>query len=309
MVFYSMPSLMNYKIAALYHFVAIADAPAMQEQLRQELAELDLCGTLLVAPEGINGTLAGSPPAIDALIQRLHQLFALPYDAVKYSEAEEKPFKRLKVRLKKEIITFKQAAADPTKICGTYVEAKDWNHLLADPDVTVLDTRNRYETMIGTFMGAADPAIETFTEFADYVREHLDPAKHKKIAMYCTGGIRCEKASAFMKAEGFEEVYHLKGGILKYLETIPADQSRWQGDCYVFDRRMAVGHGLKPAAYAMCFSCGLPLTAEDKQHPHYEEGVACHHCYAKTSAADKDRFRMRHRYLIQEDSMEEDTTP
>jgi UPF0176 protein len=223
----------------------------------------------------------------------------LPREDVKFSSSETKPFQRLKIRLKKEIITFNQSAADPTVRVGTYVTPEKWNALLDDPEMVVLDTRNKYETMIGTFAHAQDPQIETFTEFADYVREHLDPQKHKKIAMYCTGGIRCEKASAFMLAEGFSEVYHLKGGILKYLEQVEPELSRWQGECYVFDRRVAVGHGLSTGRFAMCYTCGTPLTEGDKTHPHYEEGVSCAHCLEETTEEDKARFRMRQRQIVE----------
>jgi len=251
----------------------------------------------LVAPEGINGTLAGSQANIESLLAILHTQTGLPLEDVKFSYADEKPFNRLKVRLKREIITFKQPSADPSRVVGTYVAPQDWNALLDDPETILLDTRNRYETKVGLFVGAQDPQIDTFTEFADYVRTNLDPQRHKKIAMYCTGGIRCEKASAFMRAEGFEEVYHLKGGILKYLETVAPDQSRWKGECYVFDRRMAVGHGLTTGRFTMCFTCGAPLTVEDKAHENYEEGVSCAGCFVETSADDKARYRMRHRQI------------
>jgi UPF0176 protein len=218
-------------------------------------------------------------------------------DDVKFSEAPEKPFQRLKLRLKREIITFQQDKANPHQMPGTYVAPRDWNNLIADPEITLVDTRNVYETMIGAFKGAADPGIERFTDFAGYVRSNLDPAKNKKIAMYCTGGIRCEKAAAFMRAEGFEEVYHLKGGILKYLEEVPAEESLWRGECYVFDRRVAVGQNLTTGRYAMCFSCGYALAEADREHPHFEEGVSCAHCHTRTSDDDKARFRMRQQQL------------
>ncbi|MFY9287275.1 MAG: rhodanese-related sulfurtransferase [Alphaproteobacteria bacterium] len=284
---------MNYTIAALYRFVTINDTAALRAELKPAFAALDICGTLLIAPEGINGTLAGSKNSIDQMLALLEKHTGLPGRDVKFSFAPEKPFKRLKIRLKREIITFNQPQANPNTLAGTYVEPQDWNKLISDPEVVVLDTRNMYETVIGTFQKAQDPKTECFTDFADYVRENLDPSKHKKIAMYCTGGIRCEKASAFMRAEGFDEVYHLKGGILKYLETIPADESQWNGDCYVFDRRVSVGHGLATGKHTMCFCCGYPVSAQDKEHPFYEEGVSCPHCFDKRSDADKERFRMR----------------
>ncbi len=286
---------MTYIIAALYHFTTIADAPALRARLRDEFAALGLCGSLLIAPEGINGTLAGSRSAIDAMLDILKAEVGLKREDVKFSESAEKPFNRLRIRLKREIITFNQPAANPNVIKGEYVAPREWNALIADPEVTVLDTRNSYETAIGTFKNAADPGIQTFTAFADYVRQNLDPKRHRKIAMFCTGGIRCEKASAFMKAEGFAEVYHLKGGILKYLEEIPAEESLWQGECYVFDKRMAVSHGLKAGHYSMCCCCGRPLAHADKTHPHYEEGVSCHSCYDTRTEDDRKRFRTRQR--------------
>ena len=291
---------MTYTVAALYRFTPVAMPADLRTRLLPEFARLGICGSLLVATEGVNGTLAAATEdAINAMLDLLNREVGIIRDDVKFSTAPEKPFNRLKIRLKKELITFQQPAADPTKICGTYVAPKDWNNLISDPEVVVLDTRNVYETIIGTFDKAQDPHIEKFTDFAGYVRENLDPKKHKKIAMYCTGGIRCEKASAFMMSEGFEEVYHLKGGILKYLEEVPAEQSKWNGECYVFDRRMAVGHGLTTGNYSMCFCCGYPLAVEDKAHPHFEDGVSCAHCHDKSSEADKVRFRARHRQLTQ----------
>lgn len=288
---------MNYTVAAFYQFTPLPDAPARRLALKEALTPLGLCGTLLVAPEGINGTLAGSVEAIDALLTLLHAEVGLPRAAVKFSHAPEKPFPRLKVRLKREILTFGQPQADPSVQTGTPVAPQDWNALLADPAVLLLDTRNAYETRLGSFAGATDPGLSQFTDFVDYARQTLNPARHTKIAMFCTGGIRCEKASSFLLSEGFAEVYQLEGGILKYLEDVPAAESRWQGDCYVFDHRMAVGPGLSTGEYAMCFACGEALTEADRTHPHFEEGASCHLCYARTSDADKARFRMRHTHL------------
>lgn len=285
---------MPYTIAAFYRFTPIGDAEALRLELKQKLTLLDLCGTLLVAPEGINGTLAGTEGAIDAMLEMLRGATGLPREEVKFSEAAEKPFNRLKIRLKREIITFHQPDANPSVQVGTRVAAKDWNALIVDPDVLLLDTRNRYETRLGSFEEAVDPGIEQFSDFADFVRQNLDATRHQKVAMFCTGGIRCEKASSFMLQEGFSEVYHLKGGILKYLEEISAPDSRWRGDCYVFDHRMAVGQGLSTGRYEMCFSCGEALTAADRSEPQFEEGVSCPLCYERTSQADKARFRMRH---------------
>ena len=288
---------MTYKIAALYLFIPVADPAELKQKFLQELSPLQLCGTLLIAPEGINGTLAGSELAIKELLISLNNNTGLSQKDVKFSYSEEKPFNRFKIRLKREIVTFNQPHVNPNLRVGTYIEPDQWNTLIEDPDVTVIDTRNKYETLIGTFKNAIDPKIDSFTEFSDYVRENLDPKKHKKIAMFCTGGIRCEKASSFMLAEGFESVFHLKGGILKYLEEIPKEQSRWQGDCYVFDRRMAVGHGLTTGHYSMCYCCGYPLSDKDKTHNLYEEGVSCAHCYEKTSSENKSNYRMRHKQL------------
>ena len=288
---------MTYTIAALYLFIPVADPAELKQKFLQELSPLQLCGTLLIAPEGINGTLAGSELAIQELLISLNNNTGLSQKDVKFSHSEEKPFNRFKIRLKREIVTFNQPHVNPNLRVGTYIEPDQWNTLIEDPDVTVIDTRNKYETLIGTFKNAIDPKIDSFTEFSDYVRENLDPKKHKKIAMFCTGGIRCEKASSFMLAEGFESVFHLKGGILKYLEEIPKEQSRWQGDCYVFDRRMAVGHGLTTGHYSMCYCCGYPLSDKDKTHNLYEEGVSCAHCYEKTSFENKSNYRMRHKQL------------
>lgn len=290
---------MNYIVAALYRFLTVNDPVALRDQLKPAISELGICGTLLIAPEGINGTLAGSSEAIDKMLTLLHLKTGLPKSEVKFSTASIKPFKRLKIRLKREIITFQQPEADPNKISGTYVTAEDWNALISQSDVVVLDTRNSYETALGTFRGAFDPKIDRFSDFTGYVRHHLDPKKHKKIAMFCTGGIRCEKASSFMRLEGFEEVYHLQGGILKYLEVVPEDQSLWQGDCYVFDKRMAVGLGLTTGRYSMCFSCGAALNEEGTKHTLYEKGASCEHCHALTSESDKERFRMRQQQITE----------
>jgi UPF0176 protein len=233
---------MTYTIAAFYRFVTLADPAGLREELRGLFSEEDLCGTILIAGEGVNGTVAGSAAVIDRLLALLREKTGLERDEVKFASAEERPFGRLKFQVKQEIIAFRRAAVDPTQ-AGAYVMPQDWNALIADPEVLVLDTRNRYEVELGTFAEAVDPGIETFSDFVGYVRENLDPAKHRKVAMFCTGGIRCEKASAFLLQEGFGEVYHLKGGILKYLEEIPAETSAWRGTCFVFDRRSAVDHG------------------------------------------------------------------
>jgi UPF0176 protein len=240
---------MPINVAAFYQFAALPDFRELREPLRAICAELKLRGSVLLAHEGINGTLAGRPAAIAALVEELRQgsLFGGRLDRLelKFSTAAAMPFRRLKIRLKKEIVTLGDAATDPTRQVGVYVEPTDWNALIATPDTLVIDTRNAFEVAMGTFAGALDPGIESFGQFKEYAARHLDPAKHRKIAMFCTGGIRCEKASAYLLARGFAEVYHLKGGILKYLEGVPEAESRWRGECFVFDDRVALGHGLR----------------------------------------------------------------
>jgi UPF0176 protein len=226
-------------VAAFYRFFALQDPARLQAELQSAFTEDQLLGTLLIAPEGINGTLAGAAEVIDRLLSLLAERTGLDRSAVKFSSAEENPFGRLKFKVKQEILAFRRAVVDPAKN-GTYVAPKDWNALIAEPDVLLLDTRNTYETEVGTFRGAIDPKIETFSEFVTYARNQLDPAKQRKVAMFCTGGIRCEKASAFLLQEGFAEVYHLEGGILRYLEEVPVEESAWTGECFVFDRRRGV---------------------------------------------------------------------
>ncbi len=241
---------MTYRVAAFYRFVSLGDIktdlPALQTAVKAFCVARNIYGTTLIAPEGVNGTMAGLPDDLDAFVAMMEEKFAIASQGeLKFSTAEEKPFQRIKIRLKKEIITLKRPEADPTRIVGKYVDPKDWNALIADPEVILIDTRNAYETEVGIFKGAIDPNIDVFTQFPEFVEQNLDPKKHKKVAMFCTGGIRCEKASAYMLANGFENVYHLKGGILKYLEDIPESQSQWDGGCYVFDDRCVLGHGLK----------------------------------------------------------------
>jgi UPF0176 protein len=240
---------MPYEVAAFYQFVALPDYRELREPLRASCADLGLKGSVLLAAEGINGTLAGSEDGIAALVEELQRgaLFGGRLDnlELKYSRAEAMPFGRMKVRLKKEIVALGDKAADPTRQVGTYVDPSDWNALIASPDALVIDTRNAFEVAMGTFEGAVDPQIASFGQFRDFAAQQLDPARHKKIAMFCTGGIRCEKASALLLAQGFAEVYHLKGGILKYLEDVPEAESRWRGECFVFDERVALGHGLR----------------------------------------------------------------
>ena len=288
---------MEYKVAALYRFVTLTDLPGLQAEIKAACNELEICGTLLLAPEGINGTIAGLPENLDKIISILDEKLEVTKGELKYSDTEKKPFLRMKVRLKKEIITMKAPEADPNIFVGDYVSAEDWNDVINDPEVTVLDTRNDYETRVGIFKNALDPDIETFTEFKDYVEKHLDPTKQKKIAMYCTGGIRCEKASAYMLSKGFETVYHLKGGILKYLEDIPEEESMWEGECFVFDHRVGITHGLKEGNYAVCFGCREPLSPEEQAHPAYEKGVSCPYCINSLSEERINALRMRHKHM------------
>lgn len=281
-------------VAALYRFVSLTDLPALQAEIKAACDDNDICGTLLIASEGINGTIGGIGEKLDAVIDLLDRLCGVRGGELKYSSSTGKPFLRMKVRVKKEIITMAAPEADPTKLVGTYVEPEDWNALIADPDVTLIDTRNDYETAVGIFKGAVDPDIQKFTDFKNFVAKKMDPEKQKKIAMFCTGGIRCEKASSYMLAHGFEEVYHLKGGILKYLETIPENQSAWNGECFVFDRRVAVGHGLTEGNHDICYGCRFPLKDGDKESPLYEEGVSCPRCHAELTQHKIAALRMRH---------------
>ena len=243
---------MPYKVAAFYQFAALPDLRCLREPLRAICTRLGLKGSVLLAQEGINGTLAGSPEAIAALVEDLQRgaLFGGRLDnlELKFSHAAVMPFARLKIRLKKEIVTLGDTAADPTRQVGIYVDPADWNALIAEPDTLVIDTRNAFEVAIGTFEGALDPGIRSFGQFKEFAARHLDPVKHQRIAMFCTGGIRCEKASAYLLSRGFAEIYHLKGGILKYLEGVPETESRWRGECFVFDDRVALGHGLRERA-------------------------------------------------------------
>jgi UPF0176 protein len=266
-------------VAAVYKFVKLADSASLREPLLAQCDALGITGTLLLAEEGINGTIAGTRSGIDNILAYLRSDPRLGDLEHKESFAEHPPFYRMKVKLKKEIVTMGVPGIDPTERVGRYVKPEDWNALIRDPDVLLVDTRNDYEVDVGTFKGAVDPRITTFREFPDYVKRNFDPEKQPRVAMFCTGGIRCEKASAYMLQQGFPEVYHLQGGILKYLENIPAERSLWQGECFVFDQRVAVGHGLAPGHYELCYGCSRPITAEEKSSPKYQAGVSCPNCY------------------------------
>jgi UPF0176 protein len=264
---------------------------------------LDCCqraeikGTILLAREGINGTIAGSRDGIDQVLAYLRSDSRFASLVHKESYDDHMPFYRMKVKLKNEIVTMGVDGIDPNELVGRYVKPADWNALVNDPDVIVLDTRNDYEVGIGTFKGSLDPKTTTFRGFPEFVRENLDPSRNKKVAMFCTGGIRCEKASAFMLNEGFEEVYHLEGGILKYLEDIPADESTWEGECFVFDNRVAVNQALEKGQYDQCYGCRHPITEQDKLSDHYEKGVCCPGCYASLSEDQKMRFSERQKQI------------
>lgn len=271
-------------VAAFYKFVRLPDFAQKLEPLLSCCEARGVKGTILLAEEGINGTIAGSRESIDAVISFLKADSRLADLEYKESFADSQPFGRMKVRLKKEIVTIGLPEIDPNAQVGTYVSPKDWNDVIRDPEVIVIDTRNDYEVSIGTFKQAKNPQTASFREFPEYVHNHLDPTKHKKVALFCTGGIRCEKASSLMLSQGFQEVYHLKGGILKYLEEIPESESLWEGECFVFDERIAVKHGLKPGTYDMCSACGHPISKADQLSPQYQEDVSCPYCFKDASA-------------------------
>ena len=286
-------------VAALYQFTRFEDRAAVQAPLQALCDTHDIKGTLLVAHEGINGTVAGSHAAIDTLITHIRTLPGCAAIEVKYSGADTMPFHRMKVRLKKEIVTMGIDTVDPLSIVGTYVAPHDWNALISDPDTIVIDTRNDYEVATGTFAGAIDPETPSFRDFPAWFRAEreklLGTGKQPKVAMFCTGGIRCEKSTAFLKAEGVENVFHLEGGILKYLETVPEEESLWQGECFVFDQRVTVGHGLALGSYELCHACRRPLSAEDRASSLYEEGVTCAACHDERTDEQRVRYRERHK--------------
>ncbi|WP_183410132.1 rhodanese-related sulfurtransferase [Litorivivens lipolytica] len=284
-------------VAALYRFVTLDDFEALREPLLEVCTRHGVRGTLLLAHEGINGTIAGSREGIDAVIAWLRSDERMAALSWKESYDSAQPFYRMKVKLKKEIVTMGVEGIDPNDVVGTYVKPSDWNALISDPEVLLIDTRNDYEVEIGTFKGAVDPHTKTFREFPDYVSQNVDPGKHKKVAMFCTGGIRCEKASSYMKQQGFEEVYHLEGGILKYLEEVPEEQSLWQGECFVFDNRVTVKHDLSAGSFDQCHGCRRPISDEDKQSEFYEKGVACPHCFDELTDDQKKRFRERQKQV------------
>lgn len=284
-------------VCAMYKFVALDNYKEMRQPLLDVMEKNNIKGTLLLAHEGINGTISGTREAIDNLLDYLNSDIRINPISSKESIDSIQPFYRTKVKLKKEIVTMGVDDIDPRKTVGTYVQPSQWNTLIADPDVTVIDTRNDYEIQIGTFEHAVNPKTASFREFPQYVKDHLDPGKNKKVAMFCTGGIRCEKSTAYLKQQGFEEVYHLQGGILKYLEEVPQSESLWKGDCFVFDNRVAVDHELKKSHYEACYACRLPITAEDKSSEQYEPGVSCPNCFGQHTDEQIARFREREKQV------------
>ena len=282
-----------FTVAALYKFIPFHDPAALKPALETVARDNGVRGTILLAKEGINGTIAGPRSGIDAVLAHIRALPGCGDLDWKESTASEMPFQRMKVRLKREIVTMGQPDVDPTAAVGTYVAPKDWNALIASDDVAVIDTRNDYEVGIGTFEGAVDPETKSFREFPAWWEANKQRFDNKKIAMFCTGGIRCEKSTNYLISQGVEDVFHLKGGILKYLEEVPEDQSLWQGECFVFDQRVSVGHGLVEGSFDQCFACRRPLAEADKARPEYEPGVSCHQCTDEFTNADRTRFRER----------------
>ena len=284
-------------ICALYKFTRLDDFEEIQAPLKLFLDLLNIRGTLLLAREGVNGTIAGDNDSIMKsldYLQKDKRLVGLEY---KFSYSEKPPFKRLKVKLKKEIVTLGVSNIDPTFSSGTYVKPADWNELINDPDVVLIDTRNNYEFEIGSFKGSINPNTETFRQFPAYTKNNLEKYRDKKIAMFCTGGIRCEKSTAYLKSKGFENVFHLQGGILKYLEEVKEDDSLWEGECFVFDDRVAVKHNLELGKYDQCHACRFPITEEDKEHPHYEKGTSCPRCYGTKNLSQVNRYREREKQV------------
>ena len=287
----------QYVTCALYKFVALPNYGSIRHPLLKVMTDNQVYGTLLLASEGINGTISSTRAGIDAVLNWLSQQPGLENIDTKESFDKEIPFYRTKVKLKKEIVTMGVEGIDPRQVVGTYVKPQDWNDLISDPEVLVVDTRNDYEVEIGTFKNAVDPKTTSFREFPDWANKNIDRAKTKKIAMFCTGGSRCEKSTAYMKEQGFEEVYHLEGGILKYLEEVPKDQTLWQGECFVFDNRVAVDHDLKRGSYDQCHACRMPITEQEKTLDSYQEGLSCHHCFDRVSDEQKQRFAQRQKQV------------
>ena len=289
-----------YRVAALYKFSKILDPLELHNEIRLRLKNLSINGTILVGKEGINGTISSSKKNLSSAINYIKSIKGFEDLDIKLSSSDKNPFIRLKVKLKKEIVTIGDESIDPTETVGEYVESKDWNNLIDHKDTIIIDTRNNYEFSIGTFKNSLNPQTTKFREFPKWINKQKFTSKEKKgknIAMFCTGGIRCEKASSLMKKEGFENVYHLKGGILKYFESVPEDKSRWEGECFVFDDRVSVKHDLSEGSYDMCHGCRMPITNYDKKSKKYIRGVACPSCFDKTSKEQKSRYMSRQKQI------------
>ena len=284
-------------VAALYKFVRLGDFEQLREPLLALMLAQDVRGTLLLANEGINGTIAGPRAGIDTVLGWLREDPRLADLEHKESFHDAHPFLRTKVKLKKEIVTMGVEGIDPNRTVGTYLSPQEWNAVISDPETLLIDTRNDYEVEVGTFKGAINPETRTFREFPEYVKETLDPARHKKVAMFCTGGIRCEKSTAYLKEQGFEEVYHLKGGILKYLEEMPKEESLWEGECFVFDERVTVDHDLNPGEFDQCHACRRPISEQEKASEKFQLGVSCPKCFDESSPEQKARFAERQKQI------------
>mgnify|MGYP006139570541 CR=1 FL=1 len=284
-------------VCSLYHFVSLDDYQTLRQPLLDVMLNNRVKGTLLLASEGINGTISGDRSGIDSVLKWLKSDTRLQNLDHKESYDDTYPFYRSKVKIKKEIVTMGVEGIDPNRKAGTHIPPQEWNDLISNPDVLVIDTRNNYEVEIGSFRNSINPNTVSFREFPDFVKGNLDSSKHKKIAMYCTGGIRCEKSTAYLKEQGFDEVYHLQGGILKYLEEVPQEESLWQGECFVFDNRVAVNHSLEKGNYDQCHACRLPITDENKQSEFYEKGASCARCYHKLSDEQKTAFKERQKQI------------
>ncbi|MBJ6121507.1 rhodanese-related sulfurtransferase [Sphingomonas mollis] len=286
------------RVAALYRFARFDDPVAVRDRLETVAKAAGIRGTLLIAAEGINGTIAGTNEGIDTVLAAIRALPGCADLTPKFAEAATMPFHRLKVRLKREIVTMGVADIDPLTEVGTYVAPADWNALVDDPDTVVIDTRNDYEVAVGSFAGAVDPGTASFRDFPAWFNAHRDELAGKRVAMFCTGGIRCEKATAFLRREGVEDVFHLDGGILRYLEEMPTADSRWQGECFVFDERVAVGHGLTPGSHALCRGCRMPVSEADRASPLFVEGVSCPRCHAARDDTQRAGYAERHRQAL-----------
>ena len=286
---------MSYLIATFYKFADICDLETKQAQIMAWCREKNIKGTIILAKEGINGTIAGSAEAIAFVLDNLRSLPNLADLEQKESTAEKAPFAKLKVKIKPEIVTLGMPEVNPNQQVGTYINPQDWNEVISNPEVVVIDTRNDYEVEIGTFERAKNPNTQSFREFPEYIAQNVDPEQNPKVAMFCTGGIRCEKASSYLLSQGFKEVYHLKGGILKYLENVSPEESKWQGECFVFDERVAVKEGLELGSHELCYACGHPISPENKTSPKYESNISCPHCYDRLTPEKKARQENRRR--------------